>query len=277
MDAEYNVDLDGLSDVEATIPFTEDLSKTLRTFFNNAWDHDSLGDHTVLITGFPIESFSIDDEEPPPYPSSCKALYLTDSKILVLTKPGLPHIEVTLLFSRRLDSKLFDMNCEEENVPSGRATRSIGNVKIEPDASWEPFRTNYPTCVLESAFSESNGALGRNSKIWLEHNDSHVTQVITVQVYRNRPEIVFTVWKKGEEQREPRAVVDQEVYIKLEEGRPTASGELCLSFEKLFERPPRPGTAESDFVFSARELGGIARIVWKEMGFIDVRASVGSS
>jgi hypothetical protein len=44
-----------------------------------------------------------------------------------------------------------------------------------------------------------------------------------------------------------------------------AEDRLCLSFEKLFERPPRAGTRESDIFFSARELGGMAREVWLEM------------
>jgi hypothetical protein len=272
---EYDVDLEGLSDVEATIPFTDpdDLTKTLRAFFNNAWDRDSVGDHTVLITGFPIESFIIDDDEPSPIPRSRKALYLTDSKILVLTIPGRPHEVASRQFCRQLDYKLKDMNCLEDIILTGGATREMVNVKKEPDESWGPLGTGYPTCVLESAVSESSQALSRDAKIWLEHDESHVTQVITVKIYRTRPQIVFTVWKKALEQRGtqpqylPRVVVDQEIHVKLEEGRPIPKGKLCLSFEKLFERPPRPGTTEGDFVFSARELGGIARVVWIEMGF----------
>jgi hypothetical protein len=40
-----------------------------------------------------------------------------------------------------------------------------------------------------------------------------------------------------------------------------------ISFEDLFERRPQAGTKECDIVLSERELGGIARKVWKEMGF----------
>lgn len=43
-------------------------------------------------------------------------------------------------------------------------------------------------------------------------------------------------------------------------------GTMYLSFEKLFERKPQPGTGEGDLNFSARELGGVARLVWLEMG-----------
>jgi hypothetical protein len=65
-----------------------------------------------------------------------------------------------------------------------------------------------------------------------------------------------------------RASVDQEVCVTLEDGRPTASGTLTLSFEGLFERRPRPGTAESDIEFSARDLTSIASPVWKKMGLM---------
>ena len=271
------MDLEGLSDVEATIYFTDpdDLTKTLRTFFDNARDRDSLGDHTVLITGFPIESFIIDDDDKEsPIPRTRKALYFEDSKTLVLTMPGLPHEIASRRFGDLMSFKLKDINCWEEVISTGGGTREMVNIKKEPDESWGPLGTGYTTCVLESAVSESSRALGRDAKIWLEHDESHVTQVITAKIYRTRPEIVFTVWKKAPQQRDtraqypPRAVVDQEIHVRLEEERPIAEGRICLSFEKLLERRPRSGTREADIVFSARELSGIARVVWIEMGFM---------
>ena len=272
------IDLEGLSDVEATFCFTnpDDLRRTLRTFLNNARDRDSVGDHTVLITGFPIESFIIDDDddEDSPIPRSRKALYLEDSKILILTMPGLPHEVAGRLFSGQLRDKLKDMNCLEDTIPTGGVTVSMENVKKEPDESWGPRSAGYPTIALEAAVSESTRALHRDAKIWLEYPESHVTQVITIKIHRTRPEIVFSVWKTIEEQRATRAqyprrtIMDHEVHVILEHGRPIAGGRVCLSFEGFFERRPRPGTAEHDIVFSARELGGIARVLWEQMGFI---------
>ena len=93
MAVEYDVDLERLSDVEATIPFTDpdDLARTIHPFLHNAWDRDSLSDHTVLITGFPIENFIDDNDEPSSILRSRKAFYLADSKILVFTMLGLPY------------------------------------------------------------------------------------------------------------------------------------------------------------------------------------------
>jgi hypothetical protein len=304
MATEHEVDLEGLSDVEATIHFTnpDDVRETLHTFFDDAWTRDSLGDHTTLITGFPIESFADDDDKneydddddddddddnddddelSPIVPRHYRRLYFVDSQILLVTMPGLPHEAFARQFDVRLGMKLDSMNCFEEFLTDGATTRSMINVKNEPDDSWGPFlvpgssEPAYPTCVLEARVSESSRALARDAKIWLEHEESHVTQVVTVKISRTRPEIVCLVWKKDEQQQQrdtrahnpTRAIVDQEIHIILEDGRPLADGELCLSFEQLLERRPRPGTGEGDLIFSGRELGRIARVVWIEMGF----------
>ena len=279
--AEPDIELEGLSDVEATMDFTnpKDFPKTLQALFSDAYDRDPTGDHTILVTGFPNKYFTIDDDERSLIPGSRKALYLQNTQILLLTMPGGPHEIAAARFSDRLFLKLNEIGCSGEIVPIGRKTTSIGTaVKKEPDASWGPFRAgtgpSYATCVVESAVSESSRALSRDARIWLEHDESKVTQVIAVKISRQRPEFVFAVWKRAaREQRDTRAnhplraVVDQEIRVTLQAGRPVAEGMLRLSFQELFERQPQPGTAERDINFSARELGGIARMVWSEMGY----------
>jgi hypothetical protein len=276
-----DVDLEGLSDVEVTMDFTnftnpKEFSKALRAFFNNSRDRDPAKDHTALITRYPNNQFTIDDDEQALIPPRRKALYFQDSQILHITMPGGPHELAVRKLGTILDLKLADMGCIEEMVQIGGTTMSIDNVRKEADASWGPFKIGpefpYATCVFECGMSESNRALSRDARLWLEHESSHVTQVVTIKIYQ-RPEVVFTVWTRTREQRETRshhtlqAVIDQEVTVTLQAGRPMAEGKLCLSFEKMFERKPRPGTAEGDLNFSARELGGIARMVWAAMGF----------
>lgn len=276
MTADSDMDLEGLlSDVEATMAFTtpKAFKKTLNAFFDNAYDRDPIGDHTVLTTGFPNKYFTIDDDNRSLIPRSCKALYFQDTQTLILTMAGRPHDAAATRFGYHLFRKLDDMGCYNEISSTSRARVSLDNVKKEPDGSWGPFRPGgepkYATCVLEAAVSESSRALSRDPRIWLEHPESRVTQVIAVKVYR-RPEIVVTVWKRSWDTAAhypPRAVEDQEIRITLQARQPVASGLLRLSFAALCERAPRPGTAEGDLIFSARELGRIARMVWGEMGF----------
>jgi hypothetical protein len=262
--------LEDLPEVEATFRFMKNnsLTRTLRAFIDTM-DRDQLSDKTVLVTDFPAKSFIIDSDEGSPIPKSFKALYLEDLRTLVLVMPGPPHELASRRFAAKLDIKLNDMDCFEEINQTGSTTRSMPNVKKEPDASWGPRGKGYSTCVIESAVSESNRSLHNDARIWLEHKESHVTQVVTIKVHRVRPEIVFSLWKATENQTATQchAGVKQEVHTTLTHGRPIADGELCLSFEEIFERRSRPGTRERDIVFSARELGGIARVVWEVMGF----------
>jgi hypothetical protein len=50
-------------------------------------------------------------------------------------------------------------------------------------------------------------------------------------------------------------------------------GTITISFEEALERKPHRGTGEKDFVFSARELGGIARLIFEDLGSIPRRDS----
>ncbi len=61
-----DVDIEGLSDVEVTMDFTnftspEELSKTVEAFFNNSQDREPTKDHTALIIRYPKEYFAIDE------------------------------------------------------------------------------------------------------------------------------------------------------------------------------------------------------------------------
>lgn len=161
-----------------------------------------------------------------------------------------PHEVASRRFASFLTLKLDKMNCFYAISPTRGATREIenrmGNVRKSPDESWGHLGSGYSTCVVESAVSECCRSLCLDAKIWLEHVDSHVTQVITIKIHRTRPEIVFTVWKGASQDRDtqaqhpPRAVVDQEIHVKLEEKRSMAERHISLSFEKIFERRPRP-------------------------------------
>ncbi|OBT65227.1 hypothetical protein VE03_04701 [Pseudogymnoascus sp. 23342-1-I1] len=271
---ELEMEIEGLSDVEATIDFTnpKDFTTTFQALFYNAYSRDPTADYTVLVRGFPNKYFEANDDDQSVIPRSSSALYFRESQILLLTMRGGPHEAAAKRFSELLIMKIGRIGCFDEIHSSGEETASIGSIRKEPDASWGPSPT-YVTCVVESGVSESGRRLRCDAKIWLEHEESKVSQVITINVNRRRPEIIFSVWKRRREQQDlresypVRAVVDQEVRITLQAGRPVADGMLRLSFEEIFERKPQPGTGEGDFSFSACDLGGIARKVWSKMGF----------
>jgi hypothetical protein len=271
-----NVDLEGLlgveglldegllSDVEATIHFTDpnDLARTLRDFkLTRCRD---IYDHTVLVTGFPIEILNINEDHTEALPRHSKILYLKKSKNLILTMPGLPHEIARMHFATRLQSKLEKMNCEDEIILGGGATVHLEGLTKEPDQLFGPYDADHMTCALEVGYPESNRALHRDASLWLKNEKSHITQVVLIKIFKGRTKILFSIIKKSREDQETK--VDQEVYVTLEGGKPTTSGTLTLSFEGLFERRPR--REESDIEFSARDLTHVASAVWKKMGLI---------
>jgi hypothetical protein len=82
--------IERLWDLEATIHFTDpdDFRHAVRVFFKNALDRDSFCDHTILVTGFPVESFITnddDDDGDPLIPRHRKVLYLKSLSLLIIT------------------------------------------------------------------------------------------------------------------------------------------------------------------------------------------------
>jgi hypothetical protein len=278
-----NVDPQELLDTEETIHFTNsiNLRHAIADFSNDAWDRDSLCDHTILIMGIPENVVDYDDtpynndeDNEPRLPRHGKILYLKDLQALFITMPGTPHERASSMFARLVDRKIEAMNCEDEFCPVGRARMEMGSVKKEPDASWTPDGKTYTTLAVEAGVSESERALALDAKIWLESKESHVTQLVVIKVSRTRAEIRFSVWKaiprEGDTRAEytRKATEVQRVDVTLAQERPVTNGRISLSFKELLERNPRLGTAEKDLELSARELGGVARKVWEDMGFV---------
>ncbi|KIN07410.1 hypothetical protein OIDMADRAFT_47318 [Oidiodendron maius Zn] len=275
-----NVDLKGLLDVEETIHFTNltDLRQAIRDFYI-APDRDSLCDYTILIMGFPASSFinfddyDDNDDDEPLLPGHGKILYLEDRQALFITMPGYPHERASRLFGRLIDRKLEAMKCADELVTQGGPAVEMNNVRKSPDESWTLSGPRYITFAVEAGASESPRALALNAKIWLEHEESHVAQVVTIKISRVREEIFFSVWTNTTQEKDTRAEHPrrasevQMVRVTLAQERPVASKTISLSFKKLFEREPRKGTAEKDLILSKRELGEIARRIWLDMGF----------
>jgi hypothetical protein len=274
-----NVDMKELYDVEGTIHFTNStkLKSDMNTIVEKARERDSLGDHTFLITGFPADQLPNDDDDDAdakPLPTKGKILFLTDLKALIITMTGAPHEAAGRAFYSQFDRKLVAMNCAEDLCPVGGAIRNMIGVSKEPDECWRPHGKTYITLAVETGASESNSKLAIDAKIWLEHQESHVKQVLTIKISRAREEVRFCVWKAPPHGRQttaghpPRAAVDHSALVTLENQQPVVDGTITISFEDALERKPRQGTAEKDFVFSARELGAIARLAYEEMGSI---------
>jgi hypothetical protein len=109
-----------------------------------------------------------------------------------------------------------------------------------------------------------------DARLWVESpesEDSHVRQVITILIASDRPEITFQKWETASDQPR-RALMTEEVDVYLVNNVPAATGSLSLSFEKIFERPPRPNTAERDLIFKGEDLTTVAWKIWRRQKLI---------
>jgi hypothetical protein len=279
-----DIDPESLPYLETIIPYTNEceVRRVLRRVFENATRQDSLRDYSVAVTGFPADNFVNDDERDeddeqdydnnPPILKKRKATYFKRSKVLILTMRGVLHESGSREFMDEVAFKVRRMNCQDEFANTGSADRDLITSKKQPDESAGPFDTGYITFAVESGVTESARALERDAKDWIEDETSHVLQVVTIKISRNILKITIKLWKRAPEDHMERsrpirqAELDQEVELIAQDGRAIASDELRISFEQLFERPPRNGTSERDLVLSKRELGSIARKVWNQLG-----------
>jgi hypothetical protein len=163
--------VEGLWDVEATIHLTDPdtFRHNVRVFSKDALDRDSLYDHTILVTGFPVESFVTnnddDNEEDPLIPRYRKVLYLKSLSFLFITIAPSPQEIAGRKFGQLLYRKLLAMNCEEEIILTRGAKREMENVTKTPDESWGPIGKGIITFAVEAGVSESKHVLETDAKI----------------------------------------------------------------------------------------------------------------
>lgn len=277
-----DIDSEALSDVESIISYTNDggVRDKLHVFFDNAPNQDSLVDHSVAVTGFPAKHCDInyeeddddDDDDKQSIFRKKKVTFYKKQNLLVVTMPGQPHKTASRHIQNQMHSKLEHMNCDDELCFTGGPKEHMLTVIKQPDESMGPEDADYLTFVIETGVSESGRKLARDAKTWLEDPSSHVTQVITIKISRVIKKITIHLWTRVPEEQSPRrrAEIEQEVKVTMEGESIIASNELRISFQKILERPPINGTSEKDLVISKRELGGMARKVWKKLGMLEL-------
>jgi hypothetical protein len=208
--------------------------------------------------------------------SHINTLYFRDSQLLRIKMPiGRVHDSAVAKFGATFDTQLAYMHLLDDTNMEGSGLMEMENVSKQPDGCWGPYDEDYVTLTLEVGDSESSNQLVNDARLWLQTIGSHVTQVVTLKIDRNTPRITVQLWeaekrelRKDRTDRPPRVFKRQEIEILLIDNVPIANGSLRLSFEKIFERPPRAGTNESDFIFSSDNLTALARLVWRRQNFI---------
>ena len=192
----------------------------------------------------------------------CKSLrflyYEKEETLIVKIMPGLAHEVTRGQFELELAFKLAEMGLRYELCYMGSTTRKgIGSGK-EPDSSFKPlsyrpYKTDWPTLVVECGVSQSLKKLRRDSDWWFTNSEAQVKTVLLFSVSEKKRKIHIEQW----EMRKQAKCIHTIDIVEAD----AAGGSLHLSFEHLFLRKPNKG--EADIVFSTEDLERLAAHVWR--------------
>ncbi|KAL3455932.1 hypothetical protein BJX64DRAFT_294601 [Aspergillus heterothallicus] len=148
---------------------------------------------------------------------------------------------------------------------TGRHSAPLGNK--EADKAWGPIRgppgrnMDWPTLVVETAFSETNSKLRSDVRYWERAVAGNVNLIITIRVARNHPEIIIEKWGTNAQ---GKAQLEQRLTITLVNGKPKVSprAPMVFEFERVFLRPPTTPREQRNVVLRENDLKGIATQVW---------------
>ncbi|KAK2733474.1 hypothetical protein FQN55_003345 [Onygenales sp. PD_40] len=199
--------------------------------------------------------------------------YNSSLKLLILNMPAFPHEEAAGEFDSLVTSKAIEMSIRDEIYFRSATRAETPDREKQADRSWSP-RPNppgrsldWPTVVLEVAFSESREKIKRDISWWLHQSKGDVLLGLTIDIKRPSGNIYLTSWERGRmptrlhPNPEPRPIQE----IKVSRNPTSLTGDdLVIPFHQLMLRTPGP--RERDFIFTKTELQGLAEKVWEVMG-----------
>ncbi|KAJ5096317.1 hypothetical protein NUU61_005673 [Penicillium alfredii] len=181
-------------------------------------------------------------------------------RLLLAIMPVSPaHGAAATAFDRQLFEALKPLGLDESIRSTGPATRSGEHGARQPDCQFLPNRRpsgrtdDWPSLVVEVAFSESPSKLNASVRYWFQESKGDVKTVITLRINQTRPSLVFEKWENnnGRERRQQVVAVQKgennHVYVQPQ------NGALTIDFDKLFLRQPSQ-PRETDIQFGEVEL-----------------------
>lgn len=181
-----------------------------------------------------------------------------------------PHAVVAPEFQTLLIETLKPMDLSEAiRTLSGSFTEGPSGRKA-PDSSWAPRRVprgrskNWPTVVLEVAFTEPQSKLSSDVRYWLHQSQGEVKIVLTLTIDRRKPNILLEKWELLENR-------TQRIDISMDanKGINIRGGPLVIEFEKLFLRPA-DSPKETDIMIDTDGFKRLATRIWEEQEFLEM-------
>ncbi|KAL4782809.1 hypothetical protein BJX76DRAFT_368903 [Aspergillus varians] len=239
--------------------------------FQHAIDATSHTTEWFLVTGVNSEIFTREFLESDNRPFSSWCSYDAELELLLLRMiKSAAHEAAAEAFQTMLIEAIAPTGMSHSLQALGGATRFaiIGNK--EPDKSWVPFRiprgrsNNWPSVVLEVAYSETTAKLQSDIRYWLRASQGDVKIVFTLKIARNKPRITIEKWEINEN---GRVHLETQVTISRNGGSVIIYGSpLTIGFEKLFLRPPSI-PRERNIEIDENGLEFLATAIWHQQRF----------
>ena len=190
---------------------------------------------------------------------SLRFLYYEKEEILIVKIIAGPAHEVTCAeFQMMMAFKLEEMGLRKE-LCDMRTTKYQGKGSgKQPDCafrplSFRPYKTDWPTLVVECGVLQSLPDLKRDSNWWFTNSEAQVKNVLLFSLSEMKRKIHIEQW---EMHMEAKCIGTIDI-VETD----AAGASLQLRFENLFLRKPSNG--EMDIIFSTQDLEEFAAHVWR--------------
>ncbi|KAL2849943.1 hypothetical protein BJY01DRAFT_245739 [Aspergillus pseudoustus] len=244
--------------------------------FQEAFDEFGETNEYFLVTGVTPEIFDLvflPTEEEGSFFARWTSFDPELQRLLVRMGTSSAHENAAEEFSDALTTALARIGMRREIQRIGTAMHEAPTGRKQADKAFRPTRLprgrfrDWPTVVVEVAYSESISKLQSDVRYWTRAGAGEVKVIITICVARNRPEIIIEKWGvdyQGNKSRE------QTVQIRKVGSRSRVSGgHLVLEFERLFLRAPTTPREQRNVQITEEDLEGLAAHVWYEQEFMD--------
>jgi hypothetical protein len=226
----------------------------------------------ILFTNVDKRTFTQDFLDPPePWTETSWSSFDASQDLLLVKMPNAPPHEVAAATFNNLFLDAIEptgLKYALRNLKSAAFHGSSGSK--EAGFSWAPKRTppghsrDWPTVILEVAYSETKSKLMSDIRFWLHQSKGDVKVVVTLQINRQTPKITVETWELQSDRphRMQQLIVskakNQEVMVR--------NDPLVIQFASLFLRPASI-PKETDINVDAEKLQLLATDIWGEQRF----------
>lgn len=154
----------------------------------------------------------------------------------------------------------------------GSATHYTSIGAKEPDQAWRPSRVprgrsrDWPSAVLEVAYSESEPKLSSDIRIWKRASHGDVKSAITVRVDCVHPRICMENWVNSEDNKERPDPRHSVIIHKISKNRIVSKCLFVTSLEDLVLRKAQTAK-ENDISLDKEKLHYLESKIWEEQRF----------